>query len=256
MNETQQTSQVVEQQKSEAGDWKHHFTTVTLLSKTLAMLLFIALPFVGFWLGYTQSRADNPRQIQPIVYTPQLDPFDVGKPPVPPQLPGPMPGDPECGEGPDLIDNLNIGPVDGEGNRLYRNEYFGFEFKYPATFSADGYSKLETCNGKVYTMDITFTKQLEGRTIQIEIAVNGGPLCQMCDAQEVTGLLDGYASVILLGRHYIRTNRENVEYQIRVSELQEKTPCYEFGEETCRISINPDNLDALFESVVGSFNFL
>jgi len=37
------------------------FTTVTTLSKLIAMALFVALPFIGFWLGMTyQSRIDKP----------------------------------------------------------------------------------------------------------------------------------------------------------------------------------------------------
>ena len=38
-------------------DWKHHFITVTPLSKLLAMLLFIALPFVGFWMGVEYGKS-------------------------------------------------------------------------------------------------------------------------------------------------------------------------------------------------------
>lgn len=34
-------------------DWKRRFTEVTPLSKYLALALFIALPFLGFWLGMT-----------------------------------------------------------------------------------------------------------------------------------------------------------------------------------------------------------
>jgi hypothetical protein len=40
-----------QQTPSPQPDWKHHFTTVTPLSRALAMLLFIVLPFVGFWVG-------------------------------------------------------------------------------------------------------------------------------------------------------------------------------------------------------------
>jgi hypothetical protein len=36
-------------------DWLKPLTKVTPLSKALAMLLFIALPFVGFWLGMNYS---------------------------------------------------------------------------------------------------------------------------------------------------------------------------------------------------------
>jgi hypothetical protein len=36
------------------------FTTVTLLSKTLAMVIFIVFPFVGFWLGIRYQETQTP----------------------------------------------------------------------------------------------------------------------------------------------------------------------------------------------------
>jgi hypothetical protein len=50
MNEQQ--TQLDEAQTVEGRtDWKQEITTVTPLSKHLAMILFIILPFAGFWLG-------------------------------------------------------------------------------------------------------------------------------------------------------------------------------------------------------------
>lgn len=37
--------------KKSARPLSHHFTTVTTLSKTIAFILFIGLPFLGFFLG-------------------------------------------------------------------------------------------------------------------------------------------------------------------------------------------------------------
>jgi hypothetical protein len=35
--------------------WKYHFTTVTTFSKTLSLVLFIILPLLGIWFGYSLS---------------------------------------------------------------------------------------------------------------------------------------------------------------------------------------------------------
>lgn len=35
------------------------WTTVTPLSKTIAMILFIALPFIGFYVGYNFPHSNN-----------------------------------------------------------------------------------------------------------------------------------------------------------------------------------------------------
>lgn len=42
----------------------HHFTTVTPLSKTIAFILFISLPFLGFFIGvkYGEMRAMTEEQ--------------------------------------------------------------------------------------------------------------------------------------------------------------------------------------------------
>ena len=37
---------------------KSVYMTVTPFSKTLALALFILLPFIGFWLGYTNAPVD------------------------------------------------------------------------------------------------------------------------------------------------------------------------------------------------------
>ncbi len=42
------------------SNWKIQITTVTPLSKYLAMVLFIALPFLGFWVGYETSTKEIP----------------------------------------------------------------------------------------------------------------------------------------------------------------------------------------------------
>lgn len=45
--------------KSARRPMSHHFTTVTPLSKTIAFILFVTLPFLGFFLGvkYGEVRA-------------------------------------------------------------------------------------------------------------------------------------------------------------------------------------------------------
>jgi hypothetical protein len=72
MNELQPISKVAEQPKSGASDWKHHFTTVTPLSKALAMILFIALPFIGFILGNRYGETSY-GEAQPIESAPLND---------------------------------------------------------------------------------------------------------------------------------------------------------------------------------------
>jgi hypothetical protein len=48
-------TQIIEDNLVEETKFKKHFCTVTPFSKYLAMILFIALPFVGFWLGLNIS---------------------------------------------------------------------------------------------------------------------------------------------------------------------------------------------------------
>jgi len=40
-------------------DWKTQFTTVTPFSKTLALVLFIMLPIIGYWLGIEYGKDSN-----------------------------------------------------------------------------------------------------------------------------------------------------------------------------------------------------
>ena len=52
------TEENTEQNKIE-HDWKKSLCTVTPLSKYLALALFIALPFLGFWFGILFERYTN-----------------------------------------------------------------------------------------------------------------------------------------------------------------------------------------------------
>lgn len=48
--------------------WKKQFTTVTLLSKTIALILFILLPFIGFYIGMQyQKTLDSLTPTQPVL---------------------------------------------------------------------------------------------------------------------------------------------------------------------------------------------
>lgn len=62
--EEQQTNSVPE---STPRDVKHHFTTVTPLSKFLAMVLFIAMPFAGFGLGLKYGMEMKTESLQGVV---------------------------------------------------------------------------------------------------------------------------------------------------------------------------------------------
>ncbi len=57
-----QEEQFLQQQSGQvqARPWYAPLTRVTLLSKYLAMTLFIALPFLGFWVGYSVSGLKAP----------------------------------------------------------------------------------------------------------------------------------------------------------------------------------------------------
>jgi putative hemolysin len=52
--------------QAEKMDRKKQFTTVTPFSKALAMLLLIALPFVGFWFGYQYAVQDQTLSQPPV----------------------------------------------------------------------------------------------------------------------------------------------------------------------------------------------
>ena len=47
--------------KTKKSKFKKQFTTVTSVSKILAAVIFIALPFIGFYLGvqYQESMQEN-----------------------------------------------------------------------------------------------------------------------------------------------------------------------------------------------------
>lgn len=66
MEEEQNISETLQKQKT------NFFTEVTPLSKFLAMALFIALPFVGFWFGYKYA-PEKVVEVEKIV----LKEFDV-----------------------------------------------------------------------------------------------------------------------------------------------------------------------------------
>ncbi|OGK37376.1 hypothetical protein A3F03_04290 [Candidatus Roizmanbacteria bacterium RIFCSPHIGHO2_12_FULL_41_11] len=80
------------------------WTTVTTLSKILAGVLFITLPFLGFYLGMEYEKKITPS------FTNSLTPIVENKIPVPP---------------PDPIANW----------KTYKNSKYGFEFKYPKHLS-------------------------------------------------------------------------------------------------------------------------
>lgn len=70
--------------KSARRPMSHHFTTVTPLSKTIAFILFITLPFLGFFLGvkYGEMRAAVEEQenhlgtfLQQVQPTPSQTPY-------------------------------------------------------------------------------------------------------------------------------------------------------------------------------------
>jgi len=108
-------------------DIKQQFTTVTRFSKIVALILFIVLPFLGFYLGMQYSKAINttqPNQISennatPIVCTQEAkvcpDGSSVGRT-------GPSCEFAEC---PVLKDET-------ASWKTYTNNQYGFEFQYPA----------------------------------------------------------------------------------------------------------------------------
>ena len=77
-----------------------------------------------------------PAPFMPTITPPQLPP-QTQEPTELPVSPVPLvsPLMPEVN--PDPKDNLNTGPIDEQEKRLYRNEAFGFEVKYPASFKAE-----------------------------------------------------------------------------------------------------------------------
>jgi len=96
-------------------DWKRHFFTVTPLSKALAMLLFIALPFFGFWLGM------NYPTIMDSFKEPQVVFDDSPFPPVP-----------ESEQLSETQSRLGTTTEVSNGRMVYQNKFYQFTFGYPS----------------------------------------------------------------------------------------------------------------------------
>ncbi len=112
---------------------KEQFTTVTTLSKYLALALFIALPFIGFWLGLQFQKVDSAESVgkyeSPVVASPQNKPSES------------------------LVTVVGEKEVDATSTgitelKTYRNEEHSFEFKYPPSLTeigGDGLVNLGFC---------------------------------------------------------------------------------------------------------------
>lgn len=103
---------------TEAPPKPNPLTTVTPLSKTLALILFMTLPFVGFYLGM---------RYQGLTTTPP--PSNIAPVSLPPKVQLSKLSDQSTASTTDKTDNW----------KTYTNDKFGFEFKYPENYrlSAD-----------------------------------------------------------------------------------------------------------------------
>jgi hypothetical protein len=127
-------------------------TTVTPLSKYLAMVVFISLPFVGFFLGmrYQEMMDLSKRQQEKsslvIPRTPILSPAEA-----------------LAKEG-NSIANPTVDPSITANWKTYRNDEFGFELKYPLYFEKfnEYYNKTLSArskNGEIFFSVHVITNQ-------------------------------------------------------------------------------------------------
>jgi hypothetical protein len=68
--EPQYTQPQDEGEQVQATKWYTPLTTVTSVSKILAGLIFIAMPFIGFWWGMQYENEVGPQIIESVVYIP------------------------------------------------------------------------------------------------------------------------------------------------------------------------------------------
>ncbi len=100
-----QNIEPVPQDKQIVG-WKKQLTTVTFFSKAFAFVLFISLPFLGFFLGIQQEKNEIV-EVANVVKEPELN----------------------CKE--ELKNNSS---EETTKNNTYQNSHFGFSFEYPKNF--------------------------------------------------------------------------------------------------------------------------
>ncbi len=101
---------------SESTSIREQFTTVTPISKFLAMVVFVTLPFVGFWLGTKQAHREIPN-----IACNESESIPNSK------------NEPEDS----FQEQVTANPDQrGEGN-FYQNTSFGFIFEYPAGWTVD-----------------------------------------------------------------------------------------------------------------------
>jgi hypothetical protein len=86
------------------------WTTVTPLSKFIALILFIAMPFIGFWLGYQKGIESESYRHQAVVAPSKIETLHCG---------GNIKNPPTCPSGMEckLGSNPDIG-----GTCVYKND--------------------------------------------------------------------------------------------------------------------------------------
>lgn len=157
------------------------------------------------------------------------------------ELPG-IPFSPE--PNPDPQDNLNTGPIDEQKMRLYRNEMFGFEIKYPAHFKGERWILIAN-----YKIGVKFTGKLnDGREAWFGVTVSPrqedlGIVCGEggCDGvpEEIT--IAGQKWTRPQGYYLAWVKHNNTFYAIGVDISGHK---------------KDDSIDLLFKEFGGSFHFL
>jgi hypothetical protein len=107
---------------------KEQLTTVTSVSRFLAMILFVTLPFIGFWLGIQEAK----KEIPGVVYIEKESISDKKN-------------EPKNAFSEEVTPNSGQA---SEGN-LYQNTKFGFSFRYPANYEVVSADRLGDEKGDI-----------------------------------------------------------------------------------------------------------
>lgn len=132
---------------------KNPFTTVTTLSKILALALFVSLPFIGFYLGINYQKAVS------------IKPDTTESVPCPltqkntQEIPSSVPSDENLTDISTATEPLALKPSDAyptynpiTGWKIYQNPKYNFEIEYPKDF----YVTQEVVSGKENSADAMY----------------------------------------------------------------------------------------------------
>jgi hypothetical protein len=177
---------------------KSTWTTVTPFSKYLALTLFVALPFLGFWVGYTYA-PEKIVEVEKVV--------EVKK----------------------VIYERKNEEVDIPWNK-YTSENFGFEFEYPDDWMLDVADTISLSKqfddgayGYVVTLNFRIEEDVKGLSPKEWLVMNNNDYLFASGTQE--GVIDG--------KRYFTGTVENMgmtQLEVFVMEIADNKLLYVFAE--------------------------